>query len=185
MDTATYTSHPENCFSTRIGENSPFSYSAEWRTPSDCRLKVASFKALCSQGSYVTAYLPRSPIAQNISAGCARQKGECLAIFADTCPWKSKRPIMRTEPGCCCSHVPELLLTLRLCPSDRQALRPATRGQAGFDSVNRDYFFMECIGVGLAKPVKLCTGPHQLSWRWLSACAEKHRKARRPNLRST
>jgi hypothetical protein len=25
------------------GENSPFSYSAEWRTPSDCQLKVISF----------------------------------------------------------------------------------------------------------------------------------------------
>jgi hypothetical protein len=28
------------------GENSPFSYSAEWRTPSDCQLKVISFAAL-------------------------------------------------------------------------------------------------------------------------------------------
>src|ERR1039458_6440998 len=42
-DSATYTSHPENCLSSRIGGSSPFSYPAERRTPSDCRTESPKF----------------------------------------------------------------------------------------------------------------------------------------------
>jgi hypothetical protein len=38
-------------------------------------------------GSHVTACLPRSPKAKNISAGCARQKAESLAIFGRFFPF--------------------------------------------------------------------------------------------------
>jgi hypothetical protein len=64
-DSATYTSHPENCFGNRIGKNSPFSDSAEWRTPGDFPLKVESFEALSRANcSHVTSCLPRSPRAK-------------------------------------------------------------------------------------------------------------------------
>jgi hypothetical protein len=48
-DSATYTSHPENCFGNRIGENSPFSDSAEWRTPGDFPLKSQVLRPFLGQ----------------------------------------------------------------------------------------------------------------------------------------
>jgi hypothetical protein len=42
-DSATYTSHLENCLSRRIGGSSPFSYFGERRTPSDCRTRNRRF----------------------------------------------------------------------------------------------------------------------------------------------
>jgi hypothetical protein len=75
-DSAIYTSHPENCLNARIGEGSPFSYSVERRTPSDCRTENPSFDTPSAPKSVstVTVRLPRSPKEKNISAGRALQK---------------------------------------------------------------------------------------------------------------
>jgi len=46
------------------------------------------------------------------------------------------RLLMRTAPGCCCSHVPGLLTTQHPCLSGRRASRPAT-----VDKRNSELYF--------------------------------------------
>jgi hypothetical protein len=69
-----------------LGKTVPFLIPPEWRTPGDCRLKIASFEDFCGQiGSHVTAWLPRSGKSEKYLCRMSSSKGEWLAFFEDSC----------------------------------------------------------------------------------------------------